>query len=80
MAQDEWTLQEKKKKKSQSQKREPAHGPPLQARVAAANGTVLTTCHDDPGAHGLNRGQSKMNGANDEKGSGHGMAKASRHT
>ena len=36
---------------------------------------------NDPGAHGMNRGQSKMNGGkNDEKGSGHGMAKASRHT
>ena len=23
---------------------EPAHGPPLQARVAAANGTVLAAC------------------------------------
>ena len=53
---------------------EPAHGPPLHARVAAANRTVLqlanmllvvvkqTTPHDDPGAHGMNRGQSTMNG------------------
>ena len=52
-----------------------AHGPPLQARVAAANRTVHTTSYDDdPGAHGMNRGQSKIeqNGANDEKGSGHG--------
>ena len=30
-----------KKKKS---KMDPAHGPPLQARVAAANGTVLAAC------------------------------------
>ena len=37
-------------KRSQSQK--PAHGPPLQARVAAANGTVLTTLHGDPDTHG----------------------------
>ena len=57
MAQDQWTLQEKGK----SQK--PVHGPPLQARVAAANGTVVTTRHDDPGAHGMNRGcKAKFNG------------------
>ena len=41
-----------REKKSESK---PAHGPPLQARVAAANRTVVTTCHDDPGAHGMNR-------------------------
>ena len=40
--------------KRSSQK--PAHGPPLQARVAAANGTVLTTPNDDPGAHGHEQG------------------------
>ena len=41
----------------------PVHGPPLQARVAAANGTVLqlanmlvTKRHDDPGAHGNGTG------------------------
>ena len=39
MAQDQWTLQEKGKVKG-----ELAHGPPLQARVVAANRTVLTTC------------------------------------
>ena len=50
-----WTLQEKKKSK-------PAHGPPLQARVVAANGTVRTTHNDDPGAHGMNRGKAKLNG------------------
>ena len=51
-------------KRAKSQK--PAHGPPLQARVVAANRTVRTTCgYDDPGAHGNDRwGQSKMNGAN----------------
>ena len=55
------------RKRKSSQK--PAHGPPLQARVAAANGTVLqlanmlgTTCDDDPGAHGMDRGKSTMNG------------------
>ena len=40
---------------------DPAHGPPLQARVAAANGTVsqLANCWFDPGAHGHEQGQSK---------------------
>ena len=52
----------------------PVHGPPLQARVAAANGTVLAACKllaltdnkspaltNDPGAHGHGTGgQSKM--------------------
>ena len=34
-----------RKKKSESKvKNEPAHGPPLQARVVAANRTVRTTC------------------------------------
>ena len=33
-----WTLQEKEGNKSTNG---PVHGPPLQARVAAANGTVL---------------------------------------
>ena len=59
MAQDQWTLQEKESK------REPAHGPPLQARVAAANRTVLATRHDDPGAHGHEQGgkaNAKLNG------------------
>ena len=51
MAQDQWTLQEKEPESK------PAHGPPLQARVAAANGTVPTTCgDDDPGAHGNEQG------------------------
>ena len=44
---------------------EPAHGPPLQARVAAANRTVLQLANmlvlADPGAHGLNRGKAKQN-------------------
>ena len=77
MAQDHGLCRKKKVKKSQTM-----HRPPLQARVVAANRAVRTTSHDDPGAHGLNRGQSKMNrtGQTVEKGSGHGMAKASRHT
>ena len=62
MAQDQWTLQEKKK----SQK--PAHGPPLQARVVAANRTVLTTSATILGK--------TERGKNVEEGSGHGMAKA----
>ena len=68
---------------------EPAHGPPLQARVAAANRTVsqlanmLIPRNDDPGAHGMEQGQAKQNemtgrGQTVEEGSGHG--KASRHT
>ena len=67
-------------KRAKSQNGEPAHGPPLQARVAAANGTVRTTSCDDPGTHGNEQGaKQNWTGANDE-GSGHGMAKASRHT
>ena len=59
--------------KGQRVKSEPAHGPPLQARVVAANRTVLTTC-DDPGAHGNEQGgQSKIErGQTDDVGSGHG--------
>ena len=52
----------------------PVHGPPLQARVAAANGTVLAAgkllaltenkppalTDDDPGAHGNEQVASKM--------------------
>jgi len=64
----------------------PAHGPPLQARVAAANGTVLAACkllvviilaHMD-----MNRGkQSKMNGGQELMWAvGMAKAKASRHT
>ena len=52
------------------------HGPPLQARVAAANRTVLTTSNDDPDAHGNEQG-AKQHGrglVNVEEGSGHGMA------
>ena len=66
-------------KRAKSQKCEPAHGPPLQASVVAANRTVCTTPNDDPGAHGNEQGQSKMNGGKN-RGSGHGMAKVSRHT
>ena len=55
MAQDQWTLQEKKVKN------EPAHGPPLQARVVAANRTVLTTSCDDPGSNGNEQVGAKQN-------------------
>ena len=45
--------------KRESQK--PPHGPPLQARVVAANRTVLAAFRDDPGAHGNEQGaQSKV--------------------
>ena len=55
-----WTLQEKEVKM------DPAHGPPLQARVAAANRTVSQLANmlfDDPGAHGMDRwaNKAKMN-------------------
>ena len=59
MAQDHGLCRKKKRKM------DPVHGPPLQARVAAANGTVLAACkllaltQDDPGAHGHERGQAK---------------------
>ena len=48
-----WTLQEKEAKESK-----PMHGPPLQARVVAANKTALQL-RVDPGAHGMNRGVGK---------------------
>ena len=46
---------------------EPAHGPPLQARVAAANGTVLPACKHGVTmmtilAHmAMNKGKQKQN-------------------
>ena len=40
MAQDHGLCRKKGKESTMSQM-DPAHGPPLQARVAAANGTVL---------------------------------------
>ena len=46
---------------------DPEHGPPLQARVAAANATVLAACkhvdtrRDDPGAHGNEQGKAQQN-------------------
>ena len=50
------------RKKVTSQKCEPAHGPPLQAHVAAANRTVLQLANVLILAHmEMNRGQSKMN-------------------
>ena len=55
-------------------KSHPAHGPPLQARVVAANRTVLANLDDDPGAHGNEQGagKSRQNGANDDEGSRYG--------
>ena len=50
------------RKKNQSQK--PAHGPPLQARVVAANRTVRTTCASILAHMEMNRGgKAKLNGA-----------------
>ena len=67
---------------------DPAHGPPLQARVAAANGTVLQLAnmlylilaHMD--MNGGEQSKNEMNGGkNVEKGSGHGEGKmAGRQT
>ena len=50
------------------------HRPPLQARVVAANRTVLTNCCDDPGAHGNEQGGANQNrtGAKSDEGSRHG--------
>ena len=61
MAQDQWTLQEKGKS-------QPAHGPPLQARVVAANRTVLAACVTILAHMVMNRGagKSKHNGAKEE--------------
>ena len=72
MAQDLWILQGKEAVKS-----EPAHEPPLQACVVAANRTVCTICASILAHMEMNRwGQSKMNGGkNVDVGSGHGMAK-----
>ena len=69
MAQDQGLCREKEGKSING----PVHGPPLQARVAAANGTVFAACkllalsenkppaltNGDPGAHGMNRVQAK---------------------
>ena len=69
MAQDQWTLQEKKKS-------QPMHGPPLQAHVVAANRTVQQlprrTWHTwkEQGGAKLN----EQNGGKNDEGSGHGMA------
>ncbi len=74
MAQDLWTLQGKSSQK-------PAHGPPLQARVVAANRTVLqlANCWFDPGAHGNEQGgQIKTERGNNDEGSRHDMAKVDR--
>ena len=73
MAQDHGLCRKRRKQKESTN--EPAHGPPLQARVAAANRTVLQLANmmvlADPGAHGMNRGKAKLNGGkNVEKGSG----------
>ena len=57
MAQDQWTLQEK-----EAVNGEPAHGPPLQASVVAANRTVLTTSAMILAHMELNRGgKAKLN-------------------
>jgi len=52
------------------------HGPPLQARVVAANRTVLENLHDDPGTHGNEQGAGickTERGKKNDEGSRHGM-------
>ena len=73
MAQDLWTLQEKGKS-------QPAHGPPLQARVVAANRTVLATCATILAHMVMNKGRenAKQNGGKVDVGSKHGMANVNR--
>ena len=68
----------REKKKESKVKGEPAHGPPLQARVVAANRTVRTTSATILAHMEMNRwGQSKMKGGkNVDEGSRYGMAKA----
>ena len=72
MAQDQWTLQEKEAVKRSL----PAHRPPLQARVVAANRTVRTTCGFTtiPAHMEMNRGRGQIEterGQTDDVGSGH---------
>ena len=67
-------------KEKESKMSKPVHRPPLQARVAAANRTVLATLNDDPGAHGHEQGAKQHERGKNDEGSGHGMAKASRQT
>ena len=59
MAQDLWTLQ------GENQKSQTVHGPPLQARVVAANRAVLATCTTILAHMAMNkgRGNAKQNGA-----------------
>ena len=70
--------------KRKAVKSEPAHEPPLQARVVAANRTVRTTCASILAHMEMNRwGQIKTErGKNIEESSGHGMAKvaAGKHS
>ena len=52
MAQDLWTMQEEKKSK-------PVHGPPLQARVVAANRAVLANFATILAHMAMNKGRGK---------------------
>ena len=65
-------------KRAKSQK--PVHGPPPQARVAAANRTVLTTSNDDPGAHGNEQGAKQNEWGQTMRAVGMTWQRASRHT
>ena len=89
MAQDHGLCRKKGKVKN-----EPVHGPPLQARVAAANGTVQQLANmlvwlkailahmEGTGATKQNEwGKANLNGGkNVDVGSGHGRQRVNRHT
>jgi len=56
------------RKKGKGVNNETAHGPPLQARVAAANGTVLAACkHVEPILAHMEMNRAKQNEQNGGK-------------
>ena len=77
MAQDQWTLQREKEVRVKTGARAATAGP----RCSCQRDSPYNS-RDDPGAHGNEQVGAKQNerGQTDVEGSGHGMAKASRHT
>ena len=83
MAQDQWTLQEKGKSQKGTGARAVTAGPCCSCqRDSSCSLQTVASCDDDPGAHGMDRGHSKMNrtgqsklerGQTVEKGSGYGI-------
>ena len=77
MAQDLWTLQEGKNK------RQPVHGPPMQARVAAANRAVLAACAMIQAHMAMNKGRGNAEQKGGKNGRGqqawHGKGGQARH-